>query len=315
MLSRPGPLRRLRRLVGPRGSCQSNSFLHPPRGPPPGRGSAHARAPSPPSPEPATLSSCSSCFPGVLRGRPVGAGGWARATLQGSKDPRIGVRVAAPGDEGPSLTGERALGSGSRGPAMEAPREEAPGRADSAGGSRWRPVRTPRAKGPRGAPGVRTRALAPAVQTSGSPPPALVAGRQQLVRPARPRPPLRQPREAAARRGDAAVRRCRVRSSSRSARAARPGPGAQGRRPAVPVPRRLPGPAAAGGADRPGRRDVVAVAARTSCLRRHLGLGESGRLHPEIGAQGAEAEALSGLVAVPQPGQPGGAAPPAPAQR
>lgn len=48
---------------------------------------------------------------------------------------------------------------------------------------------------------------------------------------------------------------------------------------------------------------------RRGCQRRHLGLGESGRLHPEIGAQGTEAEALPGLVAVPQPGQPGGALP------
>ncbi|XP_029339092.1 uncharacterized protein LOC115032323 [Mus caroli] len=85
-----------------------------------------------------------------------------------------------------------------------------------------------------------------------------------------PHPPLRQPREAAAWRGDTAARRCPVRSSSRSVRVARPGPGVQGRRPAVPVPRRLPGPAAAGGAERPGRREV-AVAIRTSCLRGHLG--------------------------------------------
>lgn len=60
--------------------------------------------------------------------------------------------------------------------------------------------------------------------------------------------------------------------------------------------------AAAGAAKRQGRRDVVVVAAGGGCQRRHLGLGESGRLHPEIGAQGAETEALSGLVAVPQPG-------------
>lgn len=72
--------------------------------------------------------------------------------------------------------------------------------------------------------------------------------------------------------------------------------------------------AAAGAAKHQGRGDVVVVAAG-GCQRRHLGLGESGRLHPEIGAQGAEAEALPGLVAVPQPGQPGGAAPLAPAQR
>lgn len=73
--------------------------------------------------------------------------------------------------------------------------------------------------------------------------------------------------------------------------------------------------AAAGAAKRQGCGDVVVVAAGGDYERRHLGLGESGRLHPEIGAQGAEAEALPGLVAVPQPGQPGGAAPLAPAQR
>lgn len=73
--------------------------------------------------------------------------------------------------------------------------------------------------------------------------------------------------------------------------------------------------AAAGAGKRLGRGDVVVVAAGGGCQRRHLGLGESGRLHPEIGAQGAEAEALPGLVAVPLPGQPGGAAPLAPTQR
>lgn len=47
----------------------------------------------------------------------------------------------------------------------------------------------------------------------------------------------------------------------------------------------------------------------------HLCRGEGGWLHTEIGAQGAEAEALAGLLAVPQPGQPGGALAAAPAQR
>lgn len=76
--------------------------------------------------------------------------------------------------------------------------------------------------------------------------------------------------------------------------------------------------AAAGAAKRQGRGDVVVVAAAAGgggCQRRHLGRRESGRLHPEIGAQGAEAEALAGLVAVPQPVQPAGAAPLAPTQR
>lgn len=76
--------------------------------------------------------------------------------------------------------------------------------------------------------------------------------------------------------------------------------------------------AAAGAAKRQGRGDVVVVAAAAAgggCQRRHLGRRESGRLHPEIGAQGAEAEALAGLVAVPQPVQPARAAPLAPTQR
>lgn len=47
----------------------------------------------------------------------------------------------------------------------------------------------------------------------------------------------------------------------------------------------------------------------------HLCRGESGWLHTEIGAQGSEAEALAGLLAVPQPEQPGGALAAAPAQR
>lgn len=48
----------------------------------------------------------------------------------------------------------------------------------------------------------------------------------------------------------------------------------------------------------------------------HHGGGESGRLHPEVGAvQGSEAEAIAGLLAVPQPGHPRGAPPAAPAQR
>lgn len=74
--------------------------------------------------------------------------------------------------------------------------------------------------------------------------------------------------------------------------------------------------AAAGAGKRLGRGDVgVVAAAGGGCQCRHLGLGESGRLHPEIGAQGAEAEALPGLVAVPQPGLPRGTAAPAPTQR
>lgn len=121
---------------------------HPPRGPSPGpRALARARprTHTPPLPVPTSFSSCSCRSPGLLRGRRKGA--WGRGSW-----PPAGVRsdgVSAQGRGGgfPSRemrgrrwqgkAGTAAVAAARRGPAMAAPRKEAPGRAGCTGSAHW----------------------------------------------------------------------------------------------------------------------------------------------------------------------------------
>lgn len=278
-------------------------------------------------------------------GRARGGGGSDRPGLGGESvcvPPGPGQRVAALGDEGSALTGKSGHRGGGGGGSEGTRDGSASGGGSRQGGLRWqRPLRCwrtgrlgTRAAGTRGAFGVRTPASSPQLSKLRAPvhPPS-APGVNNFFTPLHPcpRPPsapgarraagtrTRRPLDVAVRRRRAARRSSAAPGSGRAVRPEERGGGARalGASPPPPPPAAARSvQAAAGAAKRQGRGDVVVVAAAGGgCQRRHLGLGESGRLHPEIGAQGAEAEALSGLVAVPQPGQPAGAAPLAPAQR
>lgn len=178
---------------------------------------------------------------------------------------------------------------------MGTPQVEAPSPGDSAAATT---VATPGlcAQGTRGAPrGPQPLSLAPAVQTSGSLcQPARPRRWRQLLE--RPQPPLHQLRESGVREMLSGGRGVGVRREQLVER----GDGAPGAQDAGVQPRRAGpspiSPASQGAGRLPGRRDV-AVAARAD---RHLGLGETERLPPDV--RGSEAEVLARLLAVPSQG-------------